>query len=222
MSPKKRVSVLREILEILRLAWTGRRSPITANISTWAPSRSSQNRLNSLTRPSSAALPRSPAPDVSAVGASAQWIDREIGEAYLDAFRASGQPSERATIDGYLSLFVCDDPANTWDAVRDHYRYQLSRNLLNGLRAVDPAGNVLDRPIPTTDDIERMRTEGSLLFVTPSEAIKEIDKRTTGLPVSGLICHNRICGMPDELSERHVELMATVVKPAIASFGVPT
>ena len=223
VSPKKRVSVLREILEILRLAWTGEEfsyhgkhfdlGPITV-----IPKPSQQPHPPILGGATSIAGARR----VGRWGLPLQWIDREIGEAYLDAFRASGQPSERATIDGYLSLFVCDDPANTWDAVRDHYRYQLSRNLLNGLRAVDPAGNVLDRPIPTADDIERMRTEGSLLFVTPSDAIKEIDKRTTGLPVSGLICHNRICGMPDELSERHVELMATVVKPAIASFGVST
>ena len=139
----------------------------------------------------------------------------------MTAFAESGQPPERATIDGYLNIFVCDDPADTWDAVREYYRYQFSRNILYGLRAVDPAGNVLDRPIPTVDDIERMRADGSFLFVTPAEAIEEIDKRTRGLPVSGLICHNRICGMPDELSDRHVELMATVVKSAIASFGVP-
>jgi hypothetical protein len=54
----------------------------------------------------------------------------------------------------------------------------------------------------------------------PDEAVAEIDRLTRGYPVRGLICHNRVCGMPDEVSERHIELLATRVKPAIAKFGL--
>ena len=45
--------------------------------------------------------------------------------------------------------------------------------------------------------------------------VDELRRRTKGLPVTGFLCHNRVCGMPDELSERHIELLATVVRPAL-------
>jgi alkanesulfonate monooxygenase SsuD/methylene tetrahydromethanopterin reductase-like flavin-dependent oxidoreductase (luciferase family) len=220
VDPKERVSTLREIVEILRLAWTGEEFSYHGKHFDLGPITITPKPIQQPHPPIlGGAISIAGAKRVGRWGLPLQWIDREIGEAYLEAFAGSGLPPEQASIDGYINLFVCDDPAATWDAVRQYYRYQFSRNILYGLRAVDPAGNVMDHPLPTEDDIESMRALGMFFFMTPAEAIEEIDRRTRGLPVSGLICHNRISGMPDELSERHVELMATVVKPAVENFG---
>ena len=37
--------------------------------------------------------------------------------------------------------------------------------------------------------------------------------------MTGFFCHNRICGMSDELSDRHVELLVREVAPALAAPG---
>jgi alkanesulfonate monooxygenase SsuD/methylene tetrahydromethanopterin reductase-like flavin-dependent oxidoreductase (luciferase family) len=220
VNPKQRVSVLRESLEILRLAWSAEEFTHHGKYFNLGP-------INVVPKPVQKPHPPILGGATSIAGARRvgrwglplQWIDRDIGEAYLESFPESGQPRERATIDGYINLFVCDDPAATWEAARDHYQYQFGRNIRYGLKSVDAAGNTSDIPLPTMEDIERRRAEGWFLLLTPDQAIDEIEKRTRGLPVSGLFCHNRICGMPDELSERHVELMATAVKPAIQSLG---
>jgi alkanesulfonate monooxygenase SsuD/methylene tetrahydromethanopterin reductase-like flavin-dependent oxidoreductase (luciferase family) len=220
VNPKQRVSVLRESLEILRLAWS-------AEEFTYRGKHFDLGKINVVPKPVQQPHPPILGGATSIAGARRvgrwglplQWIDRDIGEAYLEAFAESGQPLERATIDGYINLFLCDDPVATWEVAREHYRYQSGRNIRYGLKSVNPSGDVSDRSLPTMDDVERRRAEGALLLLTPDQAIDEIEKRTRGLPVSGLFCHNRICGMPDDLSERHVELMATAVKPAIQSLG---
>lgn len=220
VDPKERVSTVREILDILRLAWSGEEFSYQGKHFHIGPVTVTPMPIQRPHPPIlGGAISIEGARRVGRWGLPLQWIDREIGEAYLAAFVESGHALERATIDGYLNLFVCDDPAATWPSVRELYRYQFSRNVLYGLQAVDPAGNVRAASLPTSDDIERMRGSAFLL-VTPDQAIEEIHQRTRGLPVSGLICHNRIPGMPDELSDRHVELMATVVKPAVQGLGI--
>jgi len=219
VDPKERVSTVRETLDILRLAWSGEEFSYQGKHFQVGPVTVIPKPIQQPHPPIlGGAISIEGAQRVGRWGLPLQWIDREIGEAYVTAFVESGHPREQATIDGYLNLFVCDDPAGTWPAVREFYRYQFSRNVLYGMRAVDRAGTVREPSLPTTDDIERMRGN-TFLFVTPDQAIEEIHRRTSGLPVSGLICHNRIPGMPDELSDRHVELMATVVRPAVQGFG---
>lgn len=221
VDPRQRVAVLREVLEILRMAWRGEEFSHHGKHFDVGP-------ITMLPRPVQrphppilgGAVMLAGARRVGRWGLPLQWIDREIGEAYLEAFVEAGHPRDQATIDGYLALFVCDDPTAAWEQTREHYKYQFSRNIRYGLKAVGPGGNVIERPLPTMEDIEGLRAAGSFYLLTPDQAIEQIENLTRGLPVSGLICHNRLCGMPDDLSERHLELMATVIKPAIASFGL--
>jgi alkanesulfonate monooxygenase SsuD/methylene tetrahydromethanopterin reductase-like flavin-dependent oxidoreductase (luciferase family) len=220
VAPKERVSTVRETLDILRLAWSGKEFSYHGKHFQVGPVTVTPKPIQVPHPPLlGGAISIEGARRVARWGLPLQWIDRDIGEAYVRAFAEAGHAQERATIDGYLNIFVCDDPAGTWSVVRELYRYQFSRNVLYGLRSVDPTGNVRDTLLPTTGDIERMRGS-AFLYVTPDQAIEEIRQRTEGLPVTGLICHNRIPGMPDELSDRHVELMATVVKPAVQEIGI--
>ncbi len=221
VDPKRRVSMLREVLDILRLAWTGEEFSYRGQHFDLGP-------VTVIPRPVQQPHPPILGGAISIAGAQRvarwglplQWIDRSISEEYLTAFAQSEHPIERASIDGYLNLFVCDDPETTWEACREHYLYQRGRNTRYGLRAVDPSGVVVNHPPVTTQVLEDQRAAGALLVLTPEQAVTVIDNLTRGHPVTGLICHNRVCGMPDELSERHIELLATVVKPAIAKLGI--
>lgn len=211
----ERVSVMREVLDVVRLAWAGEEFSYKGRHFELGP-------IRVLPRPVQRPYPRIWGGATSPEGASRigrwglpmMWIDRAMAEAYLDAYRGAGHPDEGAEIDGYLNLFVCDAPDQLWPKVRDHYLYQTARN--TGRGAAGPGGTVVQRPIPSMADVDELRRTGGILLVNPEQAIEELHRRTEGLPVTGFLCHNRVCGMPDELSERHVELLATVVSPALA------
>jgi alkanesulfonate monooxygenase SsuD/methylene tetrahydromethanopterin reductase-like flavin-dependent oxidoreductase (luciferase family) len=210
----KRLSIMREALDVLRLAWTEEEFSFHGK----------HFQLDALrVQPKPSQKPHPPiwggvtsaegARRIARWGLPLFWIDREIANAYLEAYKKAGHPIENAKIDGYINLFVCDKPDEVWPLVRDQYFRQTTRN--TGLLAVAPGGAIYKRPVPTMADVEELARSGGILLVTPEQAVEEIQNRTKDLPVTGFICHNRIVGMPDELSERHVELLASVVRPAL-------
>jgi hypothetical protein len=59
-------------------------------------------------------------------------------------------------------------------------------------------------------------------LLTPDEAIAELKRRADLIPLENIQCFANVPGAPEELCDRHVELMATVVGPALANVGIPT
>jgi alkanesulfonate monooxygenase SsuD/methylene tetrahydromethanopterin reductase-like flavin-dependent oxidoreductase (luciferase family) len=212
----ERVSRMHEVLDVVRLAWTEDEFSFQGTHFDLGP-------LTVLPKPVQQPHPpiwggaTSPegARRVGRWGLPLMWLDREMSSSYLEAYRAAGHPLEEAEVDGYINLFLCDDPDAMWPVVREHYLYQTARN--TGRRAAFPGGRIAHRPVPTPADIEQARESGAILFLTPDQAAEELRRRTRGLPVTGFLCHNRVCGMPDELSDRHIELLATELRPALAT-----
>jgi hypothetical protein len=56
-----------------------------------------------------------------------------------------------------------------------------------------------------------------LVVLTPEDTIAEIRSRVDGLPVRHVFFWASIAGMPDDVVDRHVELLATEVAPALRS-----
>jgi hypothetical protein len=54
---------------------------------------------------------------------------------------------------------------------------------------------------------------------TAEDAIERLRAWLGELPVETVYFSHSIAGMPDDLLQRHVELLATVVAPAIAGLG---
>src|SRR6185312_14123856 len=55
---------------------------------------------------------------------------------------------------------------------------------------------------------------------TPSEAAARLRAWLGTLPVTDVFFWDSIAGMPDELVERHIELLATELAPAVAGVGL--
>lgn len=214
VDPQQRVSVLHEIVDVLRLAWTGDTFSYKGRHFQFEDVRMLPKPVQ---RPHPPIWGGATSPDgahrVARWGLGLQWLDPAVSAAYLDAWAEQGLPGDEARIEGYLNLLVCDDPEAVWPQVREHFRWQAARSSA-GPRAI-AGGGVEQRPEPTIEEIEQARAEGRLLVLTPQEAVAEIRRRSEGLPVNGVFCHNAVCGMPDELSDRHVELLATEVAPAL-------
>jgi alkanesulfonate monooxygenase SsuD/methylene tetrahydromethanopterin reductase-like flavin-dependent oxidoreductase (luciferase family) len=132
--------------------------------------------------------------------------------AYRDAYLASGLPgAPRAS--GPLSLVLCDDPERTWAAIRpfaerhwavyDHY----AREGRTG------AGDVA---LPAVfDTLDGGRTP-PVRAVTVEQAITEIRAIQAQMPVEHVFLWERVSGMPEDISQRHVELVTSELRPALA------
>jgi hypothetical protein len=54
-----------------------------------------------------------------------------------------------------------------------------------------------------------------LRVLTPAEAVEAIGAATAGAPVQHVYLWASVAGMPDDLVDRHVELLLTEVAPAL-------
>jgi alkanesulfonate monooxygenase SsuD/methylene tetrahydromethanopterin reductase-like flavin-dependent oxidoreductase (luciferase family) len=214
VDPRRRVSRMQEVLDVVRLAWTEETLSFSGRHFTF-------DGLQVLPKPAQdphppiwgGATSRAGGRRVGRSGLGLMWLERDVVEGYLEGWAEAGLPPDEARVDGYLNLLVCDDPEATWERVKPHFHYQRGRS--SAAPRVGPGGSVAQLPAPSLDEVDAMRRAGSFLVSTPEEAVREIERRSSGLPVVGVFCHNTIPGMPDELSDRHVELLATVVAPAL-------
>ena len=214
--PTRRISLYREIVTVLRQAWTQDELNFKGEHFTFEGLRVLPKPVQKPHPPLlGGALTVEAARRIGKLGLAFQWtwIDRAHALAYLDGWAEAGHRPEDARIDGYLNLLVCDDPERTWAEVRPHFMYQQSRGCQD--LTIAPGGTFTQKPLSTIESIEKLRQDGSFLVMTPEDAVAEIRRRSAGLPVSGFFCFASICGMRDELSQRHIELMATKVMPAL-------
>ena len=81
----------------------------------------------------------------------------------------------------------------------------------NTYRRYGVEGTGAAEPKPISE--ERLRQ--ALAVLTPADAVAHIKARTDGLPVEYIYPWASIAGMPDDLVERHVDLLFDQVAPAL-------
>ena len=129
-------------------------------------------------------------------------------EPYTAGLVAGGHDPAQARMAGPIDLIVADDPERATALLRPHIEYQASAYAA------------------FQDDVARaegrdplylgMADPGSYRVLAPGDAVSYIRQRTEGLPVAYVTPGLSIGGMPDEIAERHVTLVATEVAPALA------
>jgi hypothetical protein len=113
-------------------------------------------------------------------------------------------------IGGFLFLFVCDDPDREWERIKPHLMYQTAR--------YGAAGWNVAASLPEEDlDRHEVRPRFDQLVLSPDEAIAELKarERAIGRRLDNVHCFSSLPGLDQDLSDRHVELLATVVAPAL-------
>lgn len=127
-------------------------------------------------------------------GAGLLWLDRDLQAAYRDAFTGPGAPR----VGGLVNLFLADDPDAALARIRPLGRR--NRSTYSGNDKGAAAGSVV---LP------------KLRVLTPDQAVADVRERTAGLPVTDVFCFADIGGLDRELVDRHVELVASVLRPAL-------
>ena len=140
-------------------------------------------------------------------------LDRALLEPYRDGLVEGGHDPASARTGGMLDIIVADDPEAAFERILPHYAHQL-----NSYRAAAVAGS--DRPAPKEITVEKLRGGATnrgqipgLRVLTPADAVAAIHEATEGAPVEHVYLWASVAGMPDDLVERHMQLLCTEVRP---------
>jgi hypothetical protein len=103
---------------------------------------------------------------------------------------------------------VARDPDAAWKRIAPHAKYEMDE--YGGIAATDDP-NIPMRPVADADELRR---SGSHLVLTPEEAVafgRRVE-RAYG-PAAGLVFHPLIGGLPYEVGQECLELVAREVMP---------
>jgi alkanesulfonate monooxygenase SsuD/methylene tetrahydromethanopterin reductase-like flavin-dependent oxidoreductase (luciferase family) len=148
------------------------------------------------------------------LGMNLLTLDRRLLTPYVEGLEEGGFPARSARMGGVVNLVLADDPEAAWPWIAPHLSYQwdsYNRYMVEGT----------DQPVPKPIDPERWRAPGRdgapprFQVLTADDAARALRERTDGLPVEHVYLWASIAGMPDDLVERHVELVAGTLAPML-------
>ena len=149
------------------------------------------------------------------LGAGLLSLRRDLLDPYRAGLAEGGHDPSSGRMAGLLDLVVADDPDQARERILPHYAHQL-----NTYRRAATAGTG-QHPKEITveklrDGIESRGGIPGLSVLAVDDAVAAIAERTSGLPVDHAYTWASVGGMPDDLVDRHVELLFTKVAHALA------
>lgn len=140
---------------------------------------------------------------------------RPLVEEYARAWNEAGHDPAGARAGGLVNIVLADDPDEAFARIAPHVAYQWDTYNRYGVEGTD-------KQPPKPIDPHRWReptAPGELprfAVMTPDDAAATLRGRYDDLPVTDLYLWASIAGMPDELAERHVELLCTTLIPVLS------
>jgi alkanesulfonate monooxygenase SsuD/methylene tetrahydromethanopterin reductase-like flavin-dependent oxidoreductase (luciferase family) len=138
-------------------------------------------------------------------------LDPSLLEPYRAGLVEGGHDPSLARTGGMLDIIVADDPEAALERILPHYLHQA-----NTYAEAAAAGSGREPRVLTAEKVLARRTApGSvpgLRVLTPDDAATAIRGATDGAPVEHVYLWASIAGMPDDLVDRHVELLFTEVR----------
>lgn len=134
-------------------------------------------------------------------------------DAYLAGLEEGGRDRSEARMAAWTFAMVADDPDAVYDRIAPHYMY-----IVNSYRRymVEGTGKPEPPPLPAS---EARTFKSSMLPAlevwTPEQAVARIHQLSDGLPVTDMWFYADFGAVPEEIVERHLELLFTRVKPAL-------
>jgi alkanesulfonate monooxygenase SsuD/methylene tetrahydromethanopterin reductase-like flavin-dependent oxidoreductase (luciferase family) len=162
------------------------------------------------------------------LGEGLLWLSSALLEPYRAGLVEGGHDPSAARMAGLANLILADDPEAAWPRIAPHLAYQ--RNSYNrygaegrtgsgsGPQTLDASGDEVD--VSSLRQRVREAIPPHFDVVTAAEAIERLTRWLAPLPASDVYLWESIAGMPDDLSDRHVELVATLLAPALAGIGI--
>lgn len=147
------------------------------------------------------------------VGAGLLTLKPSLWESYSEAFAAGPGSPHGPRAAGPMTLVLCDDPERTWDLIRpaaeqgwgDYERYAREGREPGGGHSLPPV-------FESTDGGKKPPVQA----VTVDEAVRILTGLADRMPVAEVFLWERIAGMPEEVAERHAELVLDELRPAVS------
>lgn len=134
-------------------------------------------------------------------------MERHLLAPYRAGLDEGGHDVSLGRMAGMAEIIVADDPGSAYERILPYYTYQV-----NSYRLTRKPGAAVLTP-------EQVREHGALEVLTPADAIRALRARIAGLPVADVRLWMSVGGMPDDLVDRHIELTASQVRPALVDGG---
>jgi probable F420-dependent oxidoreductase len=129
----------------------------------------------------------------------------DVVETYHAALREYGRDPDNFRIKGFSSMFCTEDPARSWEELKEHFLYQ--HNLYR--QWYRSAG---DSTAPDVKDADQL-SRNNYFVGTPDECDKEIREHQRNLSAEEFIFWAHPPGFPVEKSTPSIELFAKEVIP---------
>ncbi len=141
----------------------------------------------------------------------------ELVAPYLTGLEEGGHPASAARYAQPWNIVLADDPEAAWPRIAPHLAYSwdsYGRYMVEGT----------DLPVPPPVDPEQMRAPGSgmgesgafFMVLTPAAAADFLRGLVASVPLEETFFWASIAGMPEDLEERHVDLVCRELRPLVA------
>ena len=160
------------------------------------------------------------------LGEGFMWLDAEVVATYLEAFERAGHARANARVSGSANVILSSDPERAWHQIAPHLVYQWETYARYGAEGADKADSLVVQQAVHLK-AEDLRSEGPEMLlpkfdvVTPDELVRRLRVWLDGMPVKDIYFWDSIAGMPDDLVEEHVRLLANEVAPKVRGLGLP-
>lgn len=160
------------------------------------------------------------------LGAGLLWVGRNLYQPYLDGLEQGSHPPSLARMGGLVNLVLAEDPEAAWPRIAPHVAYQREsyesaaqegwqHGSASAVRAFPARTAATDQMIAEGPRLTQQRLSSRMQVLTPEQALEVLRSHIKGLPVTDLFFWLSVAGMPDDLVDRHLELLAGRLAPAL-------
>jgi alkanesulfonate monooxygenase SsuD/methylene tetrahydromethanopterin reductase-like flavin-dependent oxidoreductase (luciferase family) len=157
------------------------------------------------------------------VGAGLLSVNEALLEPYREGLTAGGHDLASTRCSGNGGFILADDPERAWSQIAPHVKWEVESY---GRAASRGGGGLADR-FPSEVDPQTLRERAGVPYkprldvVTPAEAIERLVPWAATRPLWDITFYGALAGMPDDLADRHIELLGKHVVGAVSRQDTP-
>jgi len=144
-------------------------------------------------------------------------LNAELLAPYHEGLAEGGHDPSSARMMGLLGVIVADDPESTFERLLPYICHQL-----NTYRAAAAQGTARTPSLITPEKLREGRSKPGVIppieVLDADDAVTRLGQLTTGVPAEEIYLWASIAGMPDDIVQRHIELLAAI-RPQLALAG---
>lgn len=147
------------------------------------------------------------------LGCGLMSLNPELLAPYREGLTEGGHDPASARMMGLLGIVLADDPESTFERLLPHVCHQL-----NTYRAAMVEGTGRTVSLITPEKLRENRAKPGVIppieVLAPDDARNRLRQLTAGVPAEEIYLWASVAGMPDDIVQRHVELLSAV-KPQL-------